>query len=195
MGEQKRKNYFLKRQEEAASLGNLFDTSNGYLEIKRTPPAIQQLARMLQQPEYAYYAKRAEKGKDFGEVVGSLAADLGIAVDGFYDYHSVLRLVEIIIEALPKAEKLGSTFDPSTLSSSLVKAEMLETANEITLVEVGQALKNYGPVGGQSPYTVCRDCITSYDCCSNRTCELGKPADQLGDTMSKLQLLKESIKQ
>jgi hypothetical protein len=125
-----------------------------------------------------------------------LASDLGIAVDGFYDYHGVLKLVEIIIEGLPKAEKLGASFDPSTLSSTLMKAELVETKDEISLVEVGQALgatSNSANDSGDGPYTICRNCITSYDCCLNRTCALGKPADQLGDTIRKMKELKESM--
>jgi hypothetical protein len=192
MGEQKRKQIFFNKRSEGEAEN--IDNSHSYIQIKRTPDCLVQLQRMLQQPEYKYYADRAQKGTDFGDCIGIIAADLGIACDGLYDYHAVLRLVELIIEALPKAEKLGAGFNPATLGGGLTAVELVETKEDIQLLEVGQALgEKVTKDEGRAPYTICRGCITSYDCCSERTCKLGKPADQLGDTMKKINLLRESM--
>lgn len=163
---------------------------------KKVPEAFRILAELLQQPQNSDLAARAIKGATFEECLGILAADLSIALDGHYTPEDLIGIAEVLIKRMNQRNAPGfnGQFDlPSKTDLRLKNVEFIERAEEITLEEVGLALNTIAPGGGvtsKGPYTICDACATSFECCFERDCKLGKPVTQLGET---IKILKETL--
>lgn len=169
------------------------DRSHSLLVIKRTPEALVQLRSRLCQPQHEDIYNEAVKAATFEEVLGTVAAMLDIAVDGYVD---VDNFCTTLCTALDNRGDRRFTGQPHLTAPGLVNAEMVERSGTITLekveeLELEDRIKRESTVD-EGRYTICRGCTTSFDCIANRTCGLGKPAAQLGNALT-LKTLKETI--
>lgn len=161
------------------------DTKSHHLLEIRNPPTVMKVFREELAKHTDIYAK-AQKGKDFGECLGIVAAELSIALDGEYD---VIPLLEILVKALRNRNITG--LSAHMIDSSLVQVELVERKNAITLEEIGERSgETDRGEAGEGPYTTCDSCLTTFDCCNSRSCKLNTPVAQLGNTMK---LLKETM--
>ncbi len=101
------------------------------LEIKLTPPGITELARELQKPEHCKIRELAQREGTFEEVLGTIAAQLDIALDGLYNPEELCRM---LVKAL-RSGKRGK--DLVTTSSALKEVEIMEIEKEIHLLPAG----------------------------------------------------------
>lgn len=159
------------------------------IEEKVIPASLVALRLELNEPRHAALCAEAMKGKSFEECLGILAARLDIAVDGAYE---VSDLAEVLYLALIN-RKPGAVQNHHLRDSRLVNAELKETATRLSLEEVAEQHEIKGvreATSGEGPYTICRGCTTSFECCQARSCKLGRPAQQLGNSISVLKKLK-----
>jgi len=173
-----------------------YANNHALVQEKIVPLAFRLLAEELAKPQNADLSARAIKGNSFEECLGILAADLSIALDGNYTPEDLIGIAEVLLARMRARNEPGfnGQFDlPSKTDARLKNVELVERAKEITLEEVGLALNTIAPGGAvtsKGPYTVCDSCTTSFECCFERDCKIGKPATQLGETMK---VLKETL--
>lgn len=159
------------------------------IQEKVTPMSIQMLAKELAEPQHVDIYEAGKLGKSFEECMGIIAAKLDIALDGSYD---AAMLADVLLQAL-RRRKPGAIQNHHLADPRLKNVELVERQNTVTLEEVGEQYKVKGikeAAEGEGPYTICRTCINSFDCITNRSCKNGTPAQQLGNTMK---VLKETL--
>src|SRR5258708_16555155 len=101
------------------------------LEIKLTPPGVTELARELQKPEHKKIRELAQREGNLEEIVGTIAAQLDIALDGFYNPE---ELCSMLVKAL-RSGKRGA--DLLATNSALAEVELVEIEKEIHLLPAG----------------------------------------------------------
>lgn len=158
-----------------------YKDDHALIEEKVVAESIQLLAREIALPQNKKLYDEANKGTTFEECLGTIAARLDIAVDGSYD---AATLADVCLQAL-RRRKPGAVQNHHIHDPRLVNAELVETKEFLTLEEVGDQheIKLKEADASEGPYTICRTCITSFDCIQERTCKNGTPAQQLGNTM------------
>lgn len=96
--------------------------------LNEPPESVLRLRTLLALPEHRDIAMEAIKGKDFSEVVGTIAAMLDIALDGDYDGDSLCKLLCRALERRKEFKNEMHRVDPS-----LVSAEITEREGDISL--------------------------------------------------------------
>lgn len=107
-----------------------YDTSHHLIERKVLPPALQALQQELAKPENAKLSEAAQKGRDFEECLGIIAAQLDIALDGLYD---VPDLCDLLVNAIRNKHLYVS--NPHMRDQRLMNVELLEKEGTVELVE------------------------------------------------------------
>lgn len=162
------------------------------IQEKIVPKSIQLLATELAKPRHRLLSDEAKKGKNFEESLAILAARLDIALDGSYSVTDIIELCDVLLKAL-RRHKPGPIQAHHLKDSRLKNVELTEKSDSLTLEEVGakHEIDLTEAASGEGPYTICRSCITSFNCIQERTCKSGIPAQQLGNTMK---ILKRNMK-
>jgi hypothetical protein len=148
------------------------------LVIKETPAFLVRFRTELR--NHPDLLAAAHAGKDFSEAIGNVAAKLSIALDGEYLPESLL---DMLTEAMQKRNRDQPWIPPAGVSG-LELVEMVETEDAIHLLPTDDGTRlaeSSVKVSGDEklpPYTICRECTTSFECCSERSCGLGTPARQ-----------------
>lgn len=174
------------KKEQDQRLG--FKNEHSLIEEKVVPVTFDMLVRELSLPHHKKLSDEVKLGSNFEECIGTLAARLDIALDGDYEASALFDvLLQAMRRRVPGAIQNHHLHDPR-----LVNAKLTEKKETLTLEELGakEGINLKEAANGEGPYTICRACVTSFDCCANRTCELSSPAQQLGDTMK---ILKETL--
>lgn len=96
--------------------------------LNEPPESVIRLRTLLALPEHRDIAMEAVKGKDFSEVVGTIAAMLDIALDGDYDGDDLCKL---LCRALERRKELKN--EMHRLDPSLISAEIAESSGGISL--------------------------------------------------------------
>lgn len=128
------------------------------IEIREPPPSIVELRNLLQEAQHADLLTEMQKGKDFPESLGILAARLDIALDGQYDADSLCRMLVTCLRA-----RFVHGSSPHLRSPDLVNARLEEAEDEIRLVE---AIENtVDPAAGEAwtLYMQRVECATCYN--------------------------------
>lgn len=135
--------------------------------------------------------------KTFEESMGEIAARLDIALDGAYD---PVELASVLYAAMKRRN--SGAIQNHKIDSRLVPVELVERENTMTLESLADLdhaaddlqLKLKEAPADEGRYTICNSCDSSFDCISNRTCRLGRPAVQLGNTIRTLNSLSNLVK-
>lgn len=157
-----------------------YSSHHHLIEAKKTPEIWNQFVAELNSGRHTTIAEKAQKGKDVPEIFAIIGIELGIALDGIYD---VPYLCSFFLDALQRRTAGMSTTpenDPR-LHHIDPKDSMVRHLEEQLQVE---GIKYVEAPPGEGPYTVCDPCTEFYECCMTRSCKLGKPALQLGNTIS-----------
>lgn len=108
-----------------------YDTDTHHLLIiKRPPDSLYAFRERLAQPQHRDIFDKAKEANTFEEVIGIVAAELSIALDGVYEPDNLLTM---LAEALDNRGKFNS--QPWRQAGGLVNAELVERDETITLEE------------------------------------------------------------
>lgn len=197
-----------KRQMQKALAGSLtahqprehrgaYDTSHHLVEKKVTPLVFDAFVKELNSGRHQDIVTEAQKAATFEDSIGTIAACLSIVLDGKYLPE---ELFDVLLKALQR--RVPGPVQSHHLDTRLQPTEFMEMDDSQvlhdthTLEERADMLGVLGTrkvTNDEGPYTICRGCITSFDCISNRTCGLGTPATQLGNTVKTLETLRLSL--
>jgi hypothetical protein len=133
--------------------------------------------------------EKANKANIFEEALGTIAAELSIALDGVYDPND---LCTMLYNAL--CNRKSNNLFPEKRARGLVAAEIVETKGEIKLESenmLDRILSTQMKLNRENdrrktvlddltgeeklpPYIICNECSSWFECCENRICKLGK---------------------
>jgi hypothetical protein len=102
------------------------------IEEKVPPASLVRMREELAKPQHADIYRRAYHQPDFATVLGSIAADLDIVLDGEYDAED---LCDLLHKALVARGTLGN--NPHNLDPRLRQVELVEREGDVTLEEGG----------------------------------------------------------
>lgn len=123
--------------------------------------------------------------KTFEMCIGRIAQMLGIVMEGEYEPDGMFVMLTTALKNRHKYAELN----PHMLAPGhgLKAVEIEEREDTIKLVEVARDMGFTGKDESNSgPYTVCNNCVTSFDCITSRGCKRGKPAIQLENAIKEL---------
>lgn len=193
MGEAKRRKEYAKANPVESNWGE-DRTSHSFIVTKEPPPSLVRMRDELAKPWNKDIYDAAIREPTFETVLGTIAAKLSIALDGYYN---VPDLCEVLYQALAKRVHNRMLQIPSSEQvPGLVKAVMIEGEDDVQLMEFDEAVKHLAggtESDGDAPYTVCNSCLTSFTCCAERKCVLGKEVTQLGKAAETVDMLKRTI--
>jgi hypothetical protein len=160
-------------------------STHSLLSIKIIPDSLISLrAELLNHPDILREVSKPE-WNTFELTIGRIAQMLNIVLDGDYIPDGLFTMLTTALKNRHKSAE----FAPQLLAPGhgLKEVVIKETENEITLAKVAED-RQYGSHDnvGTGPYTICDNCITSFECCDTRSCRLGKPAIQLEGTVEAL---------
>jgi hypothetical protein len=188
MGEAKRRSLTRLKKPSMETEAEMVDTTSvPGMTIIRHPQEIIDFREELSKPENHDLWEAGMKGKNFEECIANVCTGLKIRVDGEYD---PLALLNMLTMAMKNRGQIGLS-TPYMLAAELkpITKDMMQQ-DLLTLFDFGES---YGTINnplqeGRGPYTICDSCVHSFDCITNRTCEKGKPAIQLENTMKVIEV-------
>lgn len=180
-----------------------YDNSTPGISKKVVPTVFTEFQQELNSGRHNDIVEDAKKGATFEECIGTIAARLDIILDGDYTPE---ELFSVLLAALRR--RVPGSVQPHQQDGRLVAASLTEMNefdealgihSQASLEERADAIGVLGTAqerkvaGEQGPYTICRGCDSSFECCTNRSCKLGTPATQLGNTVKTLDTLRKTV--